>query len=295
MGRGRDARRGSAGLFEAERERHAEACGVRRREQLLGVRAFRSLEPGRKRVVTAERAGSRFETALARTQHAFPGGRGFTCCCHETVLLLRRARSDNRGGPVGKAGWNAAPCYFSAPLRAGLYAHPCPCPPSRRRAGGRTSECAAGTPGGAPEELRSSVWNDVDVRCTAAGVLAGALRVHPAGWVAGPCAARLGAHSRLLRVAGVRQRSRDDESSLRAFLHHRRLSARHQLPAQRIRCPLAQRREEVPHDLRGPASQHRGRHAPRAPGDHCAHLRGPRGAARFDRRADPGGVPGRGE
>src|SRR5262245_54598625 len=46
-----EALRGEAGVAELARERHREAAGVRRRDQLLGVRALAALEAGAERVL----------------------------------------------------------------------------------------------------------------------------------------------------------------------------------------------------------------------------------------------------
>ena len=55
-------------------ERHAETGGVRGGDQLLGVGAFRALEPGRERVVAAEGAGAGAELSVSVAKAAFPDG-----------------------------------------------------------------------------------------------------------------------------------------------------------------------------------------------------------------------------
>ena len=77
-----------AALAERERERHREAAGVGRREQLLGVGAVVALLEARlERVVALEGAGAERHLAAALLQRAFPervGGAG----CHRVLLSV---------------------------------------------------------------------------------------------------------------------------------------------------------------------------------------------------------------
>src|SRR5437763_2098315 len=77
-GGGLDARHRLAGLFQSGREGHAEAGRVRRGDQLLGVGALRSFEPGGEGVRPAERAARGPEVSLAVLELSFPDGRGVT-------------------------------------------------------------------------------------------------------------------------------------------------------------------------------------------------------------------------
>src|SRR5207249_9741274 len=70
--RGLDPGDGLPGLLEPGRQRHAETGGARRRDELFGVRALLSLEPGGTRVRAAERAAPGLEVPLPALEPAFP-------------------------------------------------------------------------------------------------------------------------------------------------------------------------------------------------------------------------------
>src|SRR5207249_7380545 len=88
---------GRRGLPERGRQRHAETGGVRRRDELFGVRALFSLEPGGKRVRAAERAAPGLEVPLPVLELAFP----------DRHRLTRGHRPDSAGGESGKSGGTA--------------------------------------------------------------------------------------------------------------------------------------------------------------------------------------------
>ena len=67
----------AAVTLEPPRQRHAEAGGVRRRDQLLGIRAGRLLEPGAEPVVAADLAALGLEGALPALEPALPDRRCF--------------------------------------------------------------------------------------------------------------------------------------------------------------------------------------------------------------------------
>src|SRR5206468_3197818 len=76
---------------------HAEAGGVRRGNQLFGVRAFLPLEPSRERVRTVERAAAGLEVPFPVLELAFP----------DRHRLTRGHRPDSAGGESGKSGGTA--------------------------------------------------------------------------------------------------------------------------------------------------------------------------------------------
>src|SRR5207245_7120488 len=67
-----------ARLFEARRQRHAEAGGVRRRDQLLRVGALLALEASREAERSAERAARGLEASLPVFESSFPRRRSLT-------------------------------------------------------------------------------------------------------------------------------------------------------------------------------------------------------------------------
>src|SRR2546428_4492018 len=75
---GLHARGRLASLFEARRQRHAEAGGVGRRDQLLRVGALLALEARREAVGPAERAAAGFEASFAILELYFPRRRSLT-------------------------------------------------------------------------------------------------------------------------------------------------------------------------------------------------------------------------
>src|SRR5256885_1462805 len=77
-GVGLHARGRLASLFEARRQRHAEAGGVGRRDQLLRVGALLALEARREAVGPAERAAARCEASFAILELSFPRRRSLT-------------------------------------------------------------------------------------------------------------------------------------------------------------------------------------------------------------------------
>src|SRR3989449_7576996 len=77
-GVGLQARGRLAGFFEARRQRHAEAGGVGRRDQLLRVGALLALEARREAVGPAERAAPGFEASFAVLELSFPRRRSLT-------------------------------------------------------------------------------------------------------------------------------------------------------------------------------------------------------------------------
>src|SRR2546422_333855 len=77
-GVGLHARGRLASLFEARRQRHAEAGGVGRRHQLLRVGALLALEARREAVGPAERATARCEASFAILELSLPRRRSLT-------------------------------------------------------------------------------------------------------------------------------------------------------------------------------------------------------------------------
>src|SRR5207249_2465856 len=77
-GGGLHARGRLASFFEARRQRHAEAGGVGRRDQLLRVGALLALEARREAVGPAERAAAGFEASFAILELSFPRRRSLT-------------------------------------------------------------------------------------------------------------------------------------------------------------------------------------------------------------------------
>src|SRR4030095_659706 len=76
LGRGVHLLGGELGLAQDQRQRHGEAAGMGRAQQLLGIGALLALEAGGKAIgVGAERAALRRDRALAVPEAARPGGR----------------------------------------------------------------------------------------------------------------------------------------------------------------------------------------------------------------------------
>src|SRR5207249_2160126 len=96
---------GLPGFFEAGRQGHAEAGGVRRGNQLFGVRAFLPLEPSRERVRTVERAAAGLEVPLPVLELAFPDRHRLTRGHRPTPL---KVRVGNLAEPLrGRYAWDA--------------------------------------------------------------------------------------------------------------------------------------------------------------------------------------------
>src|SRR5437773_842324 len=96
---------GLPGFFEAGRQGHAEGGGVRRGNQLFGVRAFLPLEPSRERVRTVERAAAGLEVPLPFLELAFPDRHRLTRGHRPTPL---KVRVGNLAEPLrGRYAWDA--------------------------------------------------------------------------------------------------------------------------------------------------------------------------------------------
>src|SRR5207244_64147 len=97
-----------ARLLESGRERHAEAGGVRRGDELLGVRAWLPLEAGREAVRPAEDTGARLEGACAVLELSFPHG-GRLTGRHLGCSLFPGVALESGGAPRRTLRLGAAP------------------------------------------------------------------------------------------------------------------------------------------------------------------------------------------